>query len=155
MNRLLIVVLGVGACAACGCAPGSNPLTDSYGDGSNAGFWVGLWQGMICPIALVISWFNSDVSIYEVHNSGGWYNTGFVLGAGAWGIFRASRGGGGNLEDYDDEAIREEAERRELIENPNDDLDAEDDETVNDLGYDEDDELLDDVEPDDDEPKKK
>jgi hypothetical protein len=90
MRRWLVVFLGVAAVAACGCAAGSNPLLNSHGNGSVAGFWLGVWHGMICPIALVISWFNSRVSIYEVHNNGGWYNTGFLLGAGAWGILRGS-----------------------------------------------------------------
>ncbi len=82
---LAIAVLTLGGCA------GANPLTDTQGSGGIAGFWSGLWHGLICPVALVISWFNSDVSMYEVHNNGGWYNSGFVLGAGAWGILRGSR----------------------------------------------------------------
>jgi len=56
-----------------------------------AGFWSGLWHGMICPIAFMISLFNHNVSMYEVHNSGNWYNFGFILGAGAWGILRGGR----------------------------------------------------------------
>jgi hypothetical protein len=46
-----------------------------------AGFWPGLWHGFILPVSLIISWFNSSVGIYEVHNNGGWYDTGFALGA--------------------------------------------------------------------------
>jgi hypothetical protein len=42
---------------------------------------------MICPVAFIVSLFNHRISIYEVHNSGAWYNAGFILGAGAWGIF--------------------------------------------------------------------
>ena len=90
MRRSWAWVLGVLLLGMAGCAAGSNPLTGSPSNGSSAGFWLGLWHGLICPIALVISWFNASVSIYEVHNSGGWYNTGFVLGAGAWGILRGS-----------------------------------------------------------------
>ncbi|WP_151082450.1 hypothetical protein [Nocardioides cynanchi] len=61
-----------------GCA-GSN---DVAGTGQDlAGFWPGLWHGFILPVSLIISWFNSSVGIYEVHNNGGWYDTGFVLGA--------------------------------------------------------------------------
>ena len=56
-----------------------------------AGFWTGLWHGMICPIAFFISLFNREVSMYEVHNNGNWYNFGFLIGAGAWGILRPSR----------------------------------------------------------------
>ena len=90
MNRLPLVLAALAALALVGCAAGSNPMIGSAGKIGVAGFWLGLWHGMICPIALVISFFNSSVSIYEVHNTGGWYNTGFVLGAGAWGILRGN-----------------------------------------------------------------
>jgi len=32
-----------------------------------------------------VSLFNPDVGIYEYNNNGGWYNFGFVLGAGSSG----------------------------------------------------------------------
>jgi hypothetical protein len=60
-----------------GCAAHANPVVQNEG----AGFWMGLWHGLILPISFVISLFTSHVSIYEVVNSGGWYNFGFVLGA--------------------------------------------------------------------------
>ncbi len=65
------------------CAPGPNKLAktaDSEGD--VAGFWLGLWHGLIAPITFIVSLFSDKVTLYEVHNSGGWYNFGFVLGAG-------------------------------------------------------------------------
>jgi len=49
------------------------------------GFWYGLWHGMISPITLVISLFSDNIGMYEVYNNGGWYNLGFLLGAG--GVF--------------------------------------------------------------------
>lgn len=74
------------------CAAGSNPATDvPASDGDVAGFWLGLWHGIIMPITFIVSLFNDDVGIYEVHNNGGWYNFGFVLGAG----FLLSGGGAG------------------------------------------------------------
>ena len=48
-----------------------------------AGFWLGLWHGVITPITFVVSLFTDDVSIYEVRNSGNWYDFGFVLGIAA------------------------------------------------------------------------
>ena len=45
-----------------------------------AGFWAGVWHGNIAPITFVVSLFNKDVSIYETHNNGAWYNLGFLLG---------------------------------------------------------------------------
>ena len=46
------------------------------------GFWGGLWHGVIAPVSFVISIFMDDVAMYAVNNSGGWYDFGFVLGAG-------------------------------------------------------------------------
>jgi hypothetical protein len=39
-----------------------------------AGFWLGLWQGFIAPFVFVVSRFKSNLSVYEVHNDGAWYN---------------------------------------------------------------------------------
>jgi hypothetical protein len=64
-----------------GCAPGPNELAgvpDAGGD--VAGFWQGLWHGFIAVITFVISLFTDSVNVYEVHNNGGWYDFGFVLG---------------------------------------------------------------------------
>jgi hypothetical protein len=46
-----------------------------------AGFWPGVWHGMIMPITFFVSLFNPGVSIYETHNNGKPYNFGFILGA--------------------------------------------------------------------------
>lgn len=46
-----------------------------------AGFWQGLWHGLIVPITFIISLFSKSVHMYEVHNNGAWYNCGFLLGA--------------------------------------------------------------------------
>ena len=65
------------------CAAGANPAVDTpSADGDVAVFWLGLWQGIIVPITFIISLFSDTVSIYEVHNNGGWYDFGFVIGAG-------------------------------------------------------------------------
>jgi hypothetical protein len=38
------------------------------------------------PFAFVVSLFSDKVTIYEVHNSGTWYNLGFLMGAAMiWG----------------------------------------------------------------------
>jgi hypothetical protein len=58
------------------CAAGVNPATT--GDG--AGFWLGLWHGIILPVTFIISLFTDTVNIYEVDNDGNWYDFGFVLG---------------------------------------------------------------------------
>src|SRR5215208_6786080 len=70
------------------CAAGPNELAGM--DPEAAGFWLGLWQGLISPITFVVSLFNADVGIYEVNNNGNWYNFGFMLGVAC-----AFSGGGG------------------------------------------------------------
>lgn len=88
----LVVVLTVG------CAPGPNALANSQDEeGDIAGFWQGLWHGFITPITFLISLLPSDVHMYEVHNNGGWYNFGYliglsiILGGGGGGAGRRSR----------------------------------------------------------------
>jgi hypothetical protein len=46
-----------------------------------AGFWAGLWHGLICPLTFVVSLFTLNVRIYETHNRGRLYDFGFLLGA--------------------------------------------------------------------------
>jgi hypothetical protein len=58
------------------CAPGNTRYDDKP-----AGFWAGLWHGLICVITFIISLFTDSVDMYEVSNNGGWYNFGFLLGA--------------------------------------------------------------------------
>ena len=82
------------ALVVAGCA-GPNVLAGTQGSRGVAGFWAGLWHGMICPVAFVISLFNHGVSMYEVHNSGWPYNLGFLFGASMCfgGAGRGSHGG--------------------------------------------------------------
>jgi hypothetical protein len=49
-----------------------------------AGFWGGLWHGIIAPITFVVSLLANGVSIYETNNNGRWYEFGFMLGIGAY-----------------------------------------------------------------------
>jgi hypothetical protein len=87
----MLCLVFLGALFLTGCAAGPNTAAHTAAaDGSLAGFWLGLWHGMIAPITFIISLFSNNVNFYEVHNNGGWYNFGFVLGAGI--LF----GGGGS-----------------------------------------------------------
>jgi hypothetical protein len=62
-------------------APGPNPMINQPdGAGLVARAGAGLWHGLIAPVTLVISFFNSDVHMYEVHNAGSEYDLGFLLG---------------------------------------------------------------------------
>ena len=77
-GAVTVVVLLALALLLAGCAAGANP---QEGQGANpAGFWLGLWQGLISPITFIISLFTDTVSIYEVDNNGNWYDFGFMLG---------------------------------------------------------------------------
>jgi hypothetical protein len=80
--RRTYTYLGLGAVLALvtlsACAPGPNVMVDTGED--PAGFWLGLWQGLISPITFVISLFTEQVNIYEVQNNGNWYDSGFMLG---------------------------------------------------------------------------
>ena len=99
-RHVLVAVAGLAlfVVLVASCAAGPNAAA---GHGPNdAGFWLGLWQGFIAPITFLVSLFNHSVGIYEVHNNGGWYNFGFLIGvsiffsgsgAGAGGRSRSSR----------------------------------------------------------------
>lgn len=64
------------------CAAGGTQFTQD----NPAGFWFGLWHGIIAFISLIIQIFNENVAVYEVNNSGGWYDFGFLLGViSVWG----------------------------------------------------------------------
>jgi len=58
-----------------GCAPGNEKF-----DADPAGFWWGLWHGLISLVAFIVSLFNDNWTIYEVNNSGKMYNLGFIIG---------------------------------------------------------------------------
>ena len=60
---------------------GPNEFKNTENDAGNiAGFWRGLWHGIIAPIMFFVSLFKENVGIYETHNTGAWYNLGFILG---------------------------------------------------------------------------
>jgi len=62
-------------------APGPNPTVNTAdAQGRIAGIWLGIWHGFISPVTLVLSFFNQNVQMYEVHNDGNLYNLGFFLG---------------------------------------------------------------------------
>ena len=62
--------------AAASCAPGNIRFEEKP-----AGFWAGLWHGIICWITFIIGLFTDKVNMYEVNNNGSWYDLGFLIGA--------------------------------------------------------------------------
>lgn len=77
----IALIFTVGAVFLASCMPGPNPVATSQADPA-AGFWLGLWHGFILWASWFVSLFSSNVNVYEVRNSGGWYNFGFFLGTG-------------------------------------------------------------------------
>ena len=79
---VLLLVLLVTGCAAGG---------PEYAN-TQAGFFSGVWHGWIAPIALIWHLFDNDVRIYEINNTGIWYDVGFYIavisGFGSLGLSR-------------------------------------------------------------------
>lgn len=88
-KRLVVLVLLVVVLA--GCLPGDG----SSSPDEPAGFFSGVWHGWIAPVSLVVSLFDDDISIYEVSNTGGWYDFGFYMavvgGFGSLRLFRSKK----------------------------------------------------------------
>ena len=99
MKKLLLLILPILLITITGCAPGTevevnvpastlqlntpgpNPELNEPGpNGAVAGVAQGLWHGLIAPVTLVLSFFNENVQMYEVHNNGKEYNLGFLFG---------------------------------------------------------------------------
>lgn len=80
---LLCLVLLLSACAQVTDIDACR-ATEPYG------FLAGLWHGIIAPVSFIGSLFSDNIAMYAVNNNGGWYDFGFVIGAGI--LF----GGGGN-----------------------------------------------------------
>ncbi|MCB2223718.1 MAG: hypothetical protein KQH83_06035 [Actinobacteria bacterium] len=80
--RRALLLVAMAALLLAACAAGPNGAAGVPAEtGRVAGFWLGLWHGVIAPITFVISLFGDGVNVYEIHNNGGWYDFGFVLGA--------------------------------------------------------------------------
>jgi hypothetical protein len=91
----LTLALFVFAAVMAGCAPGPNPALEMAQSGAcdPAGFWLGFWHGLIAFFTFIGSLFSDNVSVYEVCNTGGWYDFGFCLGIG---MFSSSSGASAN-----------------------------------------------------------
>lgn len=91
-KAILILLVLVISMTLASCTAGPNSLRNTPDeDGEVAGFWKGIWHGLISPISFVLSLFTKNIYVFEVHNNGGWYTFGFLLGASA--TFGGSGGG--------------------------------------------------------------
>jgi uncharacterized membrane protein len=83
MKKYLLIGLVAILCVVLlsSCVAGPNPAAGVVdAAGKTYGFWSGLWHGIISPVTFIISLFTKNVNLYEIHNSGNWYNFGFMLG---------------------------------------------------------------------------
>jgi hypothetical protein len=96
MQRHKIVLtrwVGLVAVALAACTAGDPRFTVD----EPAGFFAGLWHGIISLFTLLISLFTDTVAFYELNNTGWTYDAGFLLGiliitgGGAGGIFSRRR----------------------------------------------------------------
>jgi hypothetical protein len=91
MNWKRLVVLLLLVVVLAGCLPGDGASSPD----APAGFFSGVWHGWIAPISLIVSIFNEDIGIYEVDNTGGWYDFGFYMaiigGFGGLRLFRSKK----------------------------------------------------------------
>ncbi|NDL66846.1 hypothetical protein [Anaerotalea alkaliphila] len=74
-----------------GCVPGDGRNTLA----NPAGFFWGVWHGWLAPVSLIIGFFDRSIRVYEVHNTGWFYDLGFYMavisGFGGVGIFRSRK----------------------------------------------------------------
>jgi hypothetical protein len=103
-GRGSLVCLVVGAVLFAGCAAGDPRFTAD----APAGFWQGLWHGIISVITLIVGIFDDSVRVYEVHNTGGWYDFGFLFGV-------VSIWGGGGAKGYHSRCSRRDQREWEEI----------------------------------------
>lgn len=62
------------------CAPGNDRWDQEINPGHKAGFWAGIWHGLIIIISFIVSLFTNKVGLYEMSNTGWPYNLGFLIG---------------------------------------------------------------------------
>jgi hypothetical protein len=69
----ILIALIISTMAA--CMPGGGQFHEEH----PAGLLLGIWHGWIAPVSLIIGFFHPSVRIYEVNNTGFWYDFGFYI----------------------------------------------------------------------------
>ncbi len=75
-----LIALMMAGCADVNIAEGNAALCAR----ELSGFWLGLWHGIVAPVAFFGSLFEEGIAVYDVCNNGAWYDLGFCLGVGAF-----------------------------------------------------------------------
>ena len=82
-HKRQILALGLILCVtlvSLNCAPGNDRWDQGVNPGHKAGFWAGIWHGLIVIITFIVSLFTHEVGLYETSNTGWPYNLGFIIG---------------------------------------------------------------------------
>lgn len=75
-QRLLLSLTAVMALMLLsGCLPGDGTYTAA----DPAGFFWGVWHGWVAPVSLIMGLFDKNIRVYEVMNTGWWYDLGFYM----------------------------------------------------------------------------
>jgi hypothetical protein len=53
---------------------------DNYNYYDEAGFFSGIWHGLIAPYSLIARWFSGSIEMYAFSNTGWFYDAGFLVG---------------------------------------------------------------------------
>lgn len=69
---LLMVFILVGLS---GCVPGDGSAAAT----DRVGFFWGIWHGWLAPFTLIIGIFDKNIRVYEIYNTGWWYDFGFYM----------------------------------------------------------------------------
>jgi hypothetical protein len=77
-NNLSLVILFIFLFSLSSCAP------EGY-EYKEAGFFTGIWHGLIIIFSIIGKIFGADIGIYAEHNTGFFYWFGFIIGLGGLG----------------------------------------------------------------------
>jgi len=72
-----------------------------YGPDQPAGFFSGVWHGWLAPLSLIAGFFQPSIRVYEIDNTGWWYDFGFYMAiiSGFGGLSLVRRGKRESAED--------------------------------------------------------
>lgn len=90
-QTLIILLSVISILLITSCVPGSGSNSPT----NPAGFFKGIWHGWVAPVSLIWGLFEPNIRIYEINNSGWWYDLGFYIsiisGFGGISFFRRKR----------------------------------------------------------------
>ena len=72
---ILLIIILLAAGLMTGCLPGDGKRTASR----PGNFITGIWHGWIAPISIIVGIFDKKIRVYEVNNTGWWYDFGFYM----------------------------------------------------------------------------